>query len=196
VLTTGRPWLWIYVLAAVVMTIAISVFVWLAVESRHDAGTSQAAQTGRIPIERFQLMAQFEPPAFAPGSKPDKSHTRKFQEAMEHYLKKDFAGAVPGLRASTSARADGLEARFYLGICSLLTGDSPGGVQNLQSVVDAGDTPYLEEARYYLAKGLLAKGDIPRARTQLESVIAMHGNLEKQSKSLLTNVVGSAARVN
>jgi TolA-binding protein len=196
VLTTSRPWVWIYVLATVVMTIAIGVFTWLAVESRRDAGTSQAAQTGRIPIERFQLLAQFEPPAYAPGPKLDKPPTKQFQEAMERYLKKDFAGAIPGLRAIVSARRDGPEARFYLGICSLLTGDSAAGVQNLQSVVDAGDTPYREQARYYLAKGLLGRGDIAAARMQLENVIAMHGDLERQSKSLLTNIVGSTAKAN
>jgi TolA-binding protein len=178
------------------MATAVGVFAWLAVESRHDAGTSQPAQTGRIPIERFQLLAQFEAPAYAPASQLDKSHKRQFQEAMERYLKKDFAGAIPGLRASVSARADGPEARFYLGICSLITGDSPAGMQTLQSVVDAGDTPYREQARYYLAKGLLAKGDIPGARMQLENIVAMHGNLEKQSKSLLTNIVGNDAKVN
>jgi len=191
VLTTGRPWLWIYLLAAVVMTIAIGVFVWLAIESRRDAGTSQAAQAGRIPLERFQLLAQFEPPPYTPGSTFDKP-TRQFQEAMEHYLKRDFGGAIPGLRASIAAHGDGPQARFYLGICLLLAGDASAGVQNLQSVIDSGSTPYLEQARYYLAKGLLAKEDIPGARTQLEHAIAMHGNLEKQSKSLLTNIVGAA----
>jgi TolA-binding protein len=176
------------------MTIAIGVFVWLAIESRRDAGTSQAAQAERIPIERFQLLAQFEPPTYTPGSALEKP-TRQFQEAMEHYLRRDFGGAIPGLRASIAAHGDGPETRFYLGVCSLLTGEASAGVQNLQAVIDSGSTPYLEQARYYLAKGLLAKGDIPDARTQLETIIAMHGNFEKQSKSLLTNI-GSAAKVN
>jgi TolA-binding protein len=178
------------------MAIAMGVFALLAVESRHDAGTSRSAQTGRIPIERFQLLAQFEAPPYMPVSGLDESHTRQFQGAMDHYLKGDFGGAIPGLRASVAAHADSPEARFYLGICSLLTGDGTAGLQNLQSVIDSGKTPYLEQARYYLAKGLLAKGDIPGARTQLGSVIGMHGDLERQSKSLLTNIVGSTAKMN
>ncbi len=170
------------------MFIAISVFVWLALESRRDAGAAQAAQTGPIPVERFQLLAQFEAPRYSPGGTQASSHTRQFNLAMEHYLKGDFAGAIPGLRAS-----DGPEAAFYLGLCSLLTGDSTEGVKDLQLVIGAGATPYLEPARYYLAKALLGRGDIQGARAQLENVIAMHGGFEQRSKSLLTQIVGSAA---
>jgi len=192
VLTTGRPWVWIYILTGVVMTIAIGVFAWLAVESRQDAGVSQSPRTGAIPLERFQLLAQFEPPPYLPDARRG---TRQFQEAMEHYVKRDFAGAIPGLRASVAAQADSPEARFYLGICSLLVGDQAGGMQDLQSVIRAGDTPYLEFARYFLAKGLLGKGDVSGTRAQLEKVIAMHGDLEKRSESLLTQIAGSDAKV-
>src|SRR5260370_32039537 len=143
------------------MTIAIGVFAWLAVESRQDAGVSQSPQTGPIPVERFQLLAQFEPPPYSPEARRDRAHTGQFQVAMEQYVKRDFAGAIPGLRASVAAQADGAEARFYLGICSLLTGGRAAGVQNLQSVIGAGDPPYLESARYYLAKGLIGYGDGP-----------------------------------
>ncbi len=176
------------------MTIAIGVFAWLAVESRQDAGVSQSPKTGPIPVERFQLLAQFEPPPYSPDARAW-LHTRQFQGAMEHYVKRDLAGAIPGLRASVAAQADGPEAQFYLGICSLLIGDRAAGVYDLQSVIGAGDTPYLESARYYLAKGLLGTGDVSGTRGQLEKVIAMHGDLEKRSESLLTQIVGSAARV-
>ena len=194
-LTTGRPWVWIYVLTGVVMTIAIGVFAWLAVESRQDAGVPQSPKTGPIPVERFQLLAQFEPPPYSPDDRRVSSHTRQFQGAMEHYVKRDFAGAIPGLRASVAAQADGPEAQFYLGICSLLIGDRTAGVHDLQSVIGAGDTPYLESARFILAKALLGTGDVSGTRGQLEKVIAMHGDLEKRSESLLTQIVGSAARV-
>ncbi len=113
---------------------------------------------------------------------------------MEHYRNHDFAAAIPGLRASVAAHADGPEAPFYLGICSLLTGDAAAGVKDLQSVIDAGNKQYLEQARYYLAKALLGKGDVPGARAQLEKVIDMHEGLERQSRSLLHQIVGGAVR--
>lgn len=175
------------------MFIAMGVLVWLAVESRQDAGARQAPQTGRIAVERFQLLAQFEPPVYSPDATRATSHTRPFNLAMERYLKGDFAGAIPGLRESLAARSNGPQASFYLGVCSLLTGDSPAGVKDLQLVIDAGNNPYLEQARYYLAKALLGRGDIPGARVQLNNVIAMHGGLEQRSKSLLAQIVGSTS---
>src|SRR5882762_10144979 len=153
------------------MTIAIGVFTWLAVESRQDAGASQSHQAGPIPVERFQLLARFEPPPYSRDERREAPHTRQFEAAMEHYLKRDFAAAIPGLRASVAARSDGPGAPFYLGICLLLTGDVTAGVREMQSVVDSGGTPYLEQSRYYLAKGLLAKGDVSGSRIQLETVI-------------------------
>jgi hypothetical protein len=171
------------------MTIAIGVFAWLAVESRQDAGVPPSPQTARIPVERFQLLAQFEPPLYSPDPRRASSHTLQFKVAMERYVKRDFAGAVPGLRASMATRIDGPEARFYLGVCSLLAGERAAGVQELQAVIGGGDTPYLESARYYLAKALLGNGDVPGTRDQLEKVIAMHGDLEKRSESLLAQIV-------
>ena len=190
-----RPWVWIYGLAVLVMFIAVSVFAWLAVESRRSAGASQAPPAGPIPAERFLLLAQFEPPPYPPDRAYAKVHTRPFEHAMEHYLKRDFAGAISRLRASVAAHADGPEAPFYLGICSLLSGDGDAGVKALQLVIGAGDTQYLEQARYYLAKALLRRSDIPGARVQLEGVIAMHGGLEQRSRSLLTQIAGSAPQV-
>jgi len=177
------------------MTIAIGVFAWLAVESRHDAGVSQSPQAGAIPLERFQLLAQFEPPLYSPDERRASPHSRQYRVAIELYVKKDFAGALPGLRASVAAQADGPEAQFYLGICLLLTGDRAAAVQDLQSVIGAGDTPYLESARFFLAKALLGTGDVSGTRGQLEKVIAMHGDLEKRSESLLTQIVVSGVKV-
>src|SRR5258708_27152921 len=137
------------------MTFAIGVFAWLAVESRQDAGVFQSPQTGPIPVERFQLLAQFEPPLYSPDTRRDTPHTRQFQVAMERYVKKDFAGAVPGLRATVAAQTDVPESRFYLGICSLLTGVRAAGVQNLELVITTHDNPYLEPAPYYLTHRLL-----------------------------------------
>ncbi len=55
----------------------------------------------------------------------------------------------------------------------------------MRQVVAAGETPYLEQARFYLAKGLLATNNKAGARQQLDAVIELHGNLEQQAESLL-----------
>ena len=70
----------------------------------------------------------------------------------------------------------------------LLTNDRAAGIDQLRSVVSQGNTPYLEEARFYLAKALIGARDIPAAQQQLQSVIGMHGELEKQAQVLLRQI--------
>ena len=107
---------------------------------------------------------------------------------MDQYRKRDYAGAAARLRAAVEAHPQSVEARFYLGICLLLTNDRTGGGEQLRSVVGAGDTPYLERAHFYLAKALIGQRDIQGASQQLKNVVAMHGELEKQAQVLLSQI--------
>jgi TolA-binding protein len=186
-----RFWIGIYSFTALIMAVAVGVFMWLASESRKEAGLGRTANArpsvaGHVPEERYELLARFVPPDYQPD--PNAAQPREFQEAIQHYLKGDDRGALPGLRATVEAHPDSVEARFYYGICLLLTNDRAGGIEQLRRVVAAGSTPYLERARYYLAKALIGQRDIPAARQQLESVIAMHGELERQAQFLLSQI--------
>jgi len=157
------------------MAIALGVLFWQAKQSRRDQGAKTITRPVEIPAERYQLLARFEPPSH--------SASAQLRTAMDRYRQRDYAGAIPILRAQNSA-----EAHFYLGICDLLTNNSAAGIRELRSVIDAGDTPFLEQARFYLAKGLLGSGDVNAAKQELESVIAMHGVLEKPAQALLAQI--------
>ncbi len=185
-----RFWIYIYGFTAFIMLAAMSVFGWLAWTSRQEpgigrvAGARAQAPASSIPEERYELLATFPAPPYSPESPAPKD----FANAMRSYAKQDFAGAIPELRAAATATPSFIAARFYLGICLLLTGDRISGIEDLRAVTEAGDTAYLERARFYLAKGLIAEHDIPRAQTQLESLIAQHGDLEKQAAALLAQI--------
>jgi TolA-binding protein len=187
------PWVWIYTFTAVVLGMAVGVFAWLAVQSRNEAGLGRTANAPpasmrQIPAERIAVLAQFEPPEYEASAESVKG-SPEFQAAMEHYRKGDYAGAAVGLRGVALASASSVEARFYLAICLLLTNDRPAAIQELQAVIAAGDTPYLEPARFYLAKALLADRNIRGADIQLRVVVEMHGKLEKQAQVLQAQIV-------
>ncbi len=172
------------------MTIAVVVFMWQASESRREAGQGRTANsrptpTSVIPAERIQLLARFEPPAYESTS----TASREFRDAMKSYSERDYSAAIPALRAAADLRAESVEPPFYLGICLILKNELPAGTQELQRVIAAGDTPYLERARFYLAKGLLGEGDIPGAEQQLRKVLDMHGGLQKEAGVLLVQIV-------
>jgi hypothetical protein len=190
-----RFWIGIYGFTGLIMLIAMGVFGWLAWTSHQEpgvgrvAGTRAPAPASPIPDERYELLAAFRAPDYVPESgSPKDFQNADFQNAMTRYANQDFAGAIPELRAAANATPSFIAARFYLGICRLVTGDRISGIQELRAVIEAGDTPYLERARFYLAKALIAEHDIPRAQMQLESLIAQHGDLEKQATVLLAQI--------
>jgi TolA-binding protein len=189
----NRFWIGIYGFTAFILLVAVGVFGWLAWTSYeepgvgHVAGARPPSSAAAIPDERYDLLATFQAPQYIPEPHVPKD----FQSAMRLYASQDFKDAVPQLRAVANATPNFQAAHFYLGICLLLTGDHISGIQELRAVTQAGNTPYLEPARFYLAKGLLGEHDIPRAQKQLDSVIAQHGEFEKQATVLLMQIRAS-----
>jgi hypothetical protein len=190
-----RFWIGIYAFTAFIMLVAMGVFGWLVWISGHEpgvgrvAGARTQAPAGSIPDERYEMLAAFRAPDYVPETPAPKDFQKSdFQHAMTFYARQDFAAAIPELRAAANATPSLIAARFYLGICLLLTGDRISGIQELRAVTEAGDTPYLERSRFYLAKGLIAEHDISRAQTQLKSLIAQHGELERQATVLLAQI--------
>jgi hypothetical protein len=185
-----RFWIGIYGFTGLIMLIAMGVFGWLAWTSRQEPGIGRVAgahaqpPAGPIPDERYELLAAFRAPEYVPESQAPKG----FNDAMKRYANGDFAGAIPRLRAAAAHAPSFIAARFYLGTCLLLTHDRISGIQELTAVTEAGENVYLERARFYLAKGLIAEHDIVRAQAQLDRVIALHGELEKQAAALLVQI--------
>ena len=183
-----RFWVGIYSFTALIMMVAVGVFAWLASESRKEAGEGRTANappvvTAHIPEERYELLARFVPPGYT----PTRLEGRDFRRAMDLYLKGDDAGAIPWFRSAIPAQPSA--ARFYLAICLLLTDDRREAIDQLGRVIAAGNTtPYLERAHFYLAKGQIGQRDIRAAREQLESVIAMHGPMEREAGTLLAQI--------
>ena len=187
----NRFWIGVYGFTAVIMLIAMSVFGWLAWTSRQEPGVgrvagSRAAVPASSPLadEQYELLAAFQGPKYT----REPAAPRAFQDAMAMYQKQDYRAAAAALHAVTDARPGFPAAQFYLGVSLLLAGDRISGIQELRALTDAGDSPYLERARFYLAKGLIGEHDVHRAQEQLESLIALHGSLEKEAAELLSQL--------
>ena len=190
----NRFWIGIYGFTAFIRLIAVAVFAWLAWTSKSEPGVGHVA--GAIPTnpaarslsdEEYEQLAAFPAPEYVrePGA------PQAFQAAMALYQRQDYAGSASALRSVADAHPDFVAAKFYLGISLLLAGDRIAGIQELRALTEAGAGPYLERARFYLAKGLLAEHDIRRAEEQLEQLIALHGDLEKQATTLLGQIRAS-----
>jgi TolA-binding protein len=181
-----RFWFSVYGFTALILTIAVVVFAWLASQSRKEAGEGRTAN-GHIPIgqsmpaDRVQELAHFQPPAYLPTPKEPAG----FTQAMQKYSARDYAGAISGLRSVVSALPDFPPARFYLGVSLLLTNDRDAGIEQLRKLIAGPASPWTERARFYLAKALLAEGDRHGAQQQLDMVIALQGDMEQEARQLL-----------
>jgi tetratricopeptide (TPR) repeat protein len=189
------PWVWIYAFTALVLGIAVAVFAGLAFQSHREAGLGRTANATppplrQIPAERIELLARIEPPAYQPAA-DDAKKSRQFRAAMDRYWQHDYTGAIAGLRAMLHSEPRSMEARFYLAVCLLLERDRSEGIQELQGVISAGNTPFLEAAHFYLAKALLGDRNIDGAAEELRKVVEMQGNLEKQAQVLRAQIVPS-----
>jgi TolA-binding protein len=187
----NRFWIYIYGFTTVIMLVALGVFTWLVFISKSEPGVGRVAGPVRssvapssLPDEQYELLAQFSPPAYAPEGRAP----QPFQAAMALYRSQDYRGAAGALSDVLKTKPEFTEAKFYLGVSLLLSGDRIAGIQELRDLTEAGDGPYLERARFYLAKGLIAEHDLRRAREHLEKLVAHHGPLETEAAALLVQI--------
>jgi hypothetical protein len=189
----NRFWIGIYGFTAFILLVAVSVFAWLAWTSYqepgvgHVAGAQPVRPSAAISDQDYQSMAAFEAPPYAGEARAPK----QFQVAMRLYSTHDYKDAMPLLQAVETSHPGLVAARFYLGICLLLTGNDISGIEELRAAIAAGSSPYEDQARFYLAKGLLAEHDVSRARAELEAISLRAGNLRTEAAALLTQIKSS-----
>jgi TolA-binding protein len=99
----------------------------------------------------------------------------------------NYAAAIETLQGflnrSQSHGRPAIDAEFFLGACYLLTGRLDDASEALGKALL--DSPYREEAHFLMAETWLKKRDADHARSVLESVIAMNGDLRATAERLV-----------
>lgn len=146
-----------------------------------------APTTSAAPPVPIAVLARVEAPIYLPPSLrgPRDEAEERFDAGMQRYVAKDYAGAIPDLRAAASLNPKAPFAAFFLAMCQLLTGDVESAAAGLEHTVALGESPYLEEAHFYLAKARLRQGDLAAARAELTLVVERRGRLEQEARGLL-----------
>jgi TolA-binding protein len=108
-----------------------------------------------------------------------------FRKAMQHYMKRDYTSAIPGLRAAVKASPQTASFNFYLGSCYLLTGQTEAAVQSLRKVISLDVPSYSEAAHFYLAKAYLRNHDVPQAEAELRIVAKLGGSRAAEATEIL-----------
>jgi TolA-binding protein len=132
-------------------------------------------------------LARVEPPPYAAvvlRGAEDEAH-EDFRNAMQYYVKGDYAQAIPDLRATVKTSPGTARFSFYLGACYLLDDQTDSAIESFRKTVSLGDPTYLEPAHFYLAKAYLRKKDLPNAERELQTTIQLHGSKEEQASEIL-----------
>ena len=104
---------------------------------------------------------------------------------MTAYRAGNCETAIAGLRRALAIDGTLMPARFYLGACELRAGHVEEAVPTLQRVIAAGESPYLEDARFLLAKARIRQGDMNGAREELRRVVSLNGDRRDEARRLL-----------
>jgi len=188
-----RFWFGLYGFTALILTIAVVVFAWLASQSRKEAGEGRTASapappTGHVSEDRYRLIAQFVPPSYVPESPARNDAPSEFNDAMKRYQGADYSGAIVPLRAAVKKAPALPAAHYFLGICLLATGQRDAGISELRAAIELGDARYSNGARFYLAKGLLRAGDIRGARNELQQVVSTDNDYRQLGQVMLSQI--------
>jgi tetratricopeptide (TPR) repeat protein len=150
----------------------------------------------RVPESMQALGGLTQPPVYlgvsvrqAP-SQPDSL----FADAMAAYAMGDYTVAAAELPRAIAAGADAVPAQFFAGASLLMIDRPTDAVEAFRSVIAAGDTPYLAEARYYLAKALLRLGQTDEALRELRTAAADGAEISGEARALADSVEAVAGR--
>lgn len=167
---------WVFLAAAAMLVLAIGAFLWLRAPSGSAPSPALLAELSAVEAPPY------EPKILRGGNDgPD----RAFHQAMAPYLSGDYATTVEGLEAVVAAAPGSIPVSFYLGTSYLLSDRPRDAIGSLGTVVEAGEMPYLEWARFYRAKAFLKLGDGEAAKADLGAVLMYHGELEESAKEIL-----------
>ena len=143
------------------------------------------AQSSAAPL--LDELARVEAPPYSEvvlrGAESDAQDS--FRKAMQHYMKRDYTSAIPGLRAAVRASPQTARSNFYLGSCYLLTGQTEAAVQSLRKVISLDDPSYSEPAHFYLAKAYLRNHDVSQAEAELRIAAKPGGSRAADAAEIL-----------
>lgn len=138
-------------------------------------------------VSDLAALAQVEPPVYqeaqlrGAGGGADE----RFKAGMELYVETDYRGAMRELEAAAELDGDRIDVQFFLGACRLLNGKDREGIEALTTVIEEGDTPFLEEALFMRAQGYLRADDADAAVGDLRAIAELEGDWESRAQDQL-----------
>jgi TolA-binding protein len=192
-----RMWVWTPAFVTAVLLLAVGIWWYSArkqssgqISSSPTTASPEATTQSQPPspaAPSLEKLARVEPPVYSAvvlrGAEDEAE--QNFRNAMQYYVKADYAHAIPGLQAAVKASPQSARSNFYLGACYLLTSKTDSAMESFRRTISLGDSTYSEPAHFYLAKAYLRKKEIPTAEDELQQTVTLHGGMEAEAKEIL-----------
>jgi len=149
-------------------TLAIAVFsgaLWNSREPIRPPGLSKNA----APLNWVQELSKIAPPEFDGQlhATITEEAAEQFKATMAFYKRGACQMAIPGLMETLELDSRAIDARFYLGICLVMSGETEQGELVLEDTVAWGNTVFREPALVYGAHANLKLYRVARAHAML-----------------------------
>jgi len=188
-------WVWTPAFAAVAVVLAAGIW-WYSAREQHASqqvslsppktGPEVSLPSPPPPPPSLEELARLEPPPYSEvvlrGGEDEGQEA--FRTAMLNYPKKNYAVAIPGLRAAVKASPQNPRFNFYLGACYLLTGQTDPAIASFRKTISLGNPAYSESGHFYLAKAYLEKKEVSAAEEELQKTVQFHGSREKEAEEI------------
>jgi TolA-binding protein len=189
-------WVWAPAFATIIILLSTGLW-WYSAHNRPPSQqvASPPKVSPNVPVQvqstpaapSLEELARVEPPPYSAvvlRGAEDESH-ETFHQAMKFYESRDYAHAIPGVRAAAKTSPQNASFNFYLGACYLLAGQTDPAIVSFRKTVSLGDPAYSESAHFYLAKAFLQKKEVARAKDELQKTVQFHGSLESEAAETL-----------
>jgi len=198
-------WVWAPAFATILVILSAGIWWYSAQKGRlsQQAVTSPTKANPEVSVQpqtplaapsvhssSMQELARVEPPPYSAvvlRGTEDAPH-EAFRNAMQNYVKGDYAYAIPGVRVAVKASPRVPRFNFYLGACYLLTGQTDSAIVSFRKTVSLGDPAYSESAHFYLAKAYLSKNEVSAAKVELRTTVRLRGDHEAEAGDILSQL--------
>jgi len=186
--------IWMPAFAALALLFALGVWWFMGRRPQSQAASSSAVGSPpvsttkpSVPAPSIDELARVEAPPYSEVMLRDAEDDAQssFREAMRHYMKQDYAGAIPGLRVAVEASPQTARFNFYLASSYLLTGHTEYAIEWLRKTISLDDAAYSGAAHFYLAKAYLRNHDVSRAEQELQTAAKRGGSKSAEAAEIL-----------
>jgi tetratricopeptide (TPR) repeat protein len=112
----------------------------------------------------------------------------RLKQGLVEYEFGNYQEAIQIFEQVTKSEPDNVTAQFYLGISHLCLNQTDQAIAQFQSVIEIGENPFVEHAKWYFGLAALKSGNLDQANTIFRNLRTESQNYQQQASELLNSL--------